>query len=83
MLDETTAGFKVIRWSVALGEQLARHQLPFVSRNMHIVSLRGALQASSMMMVLWRHAPDATTATTKSGATALHLAAKNQVRVLS
>ena len=78
-LEETPSGFKMIRWSVGLGEQLARNQVPFMARALRIESLQGALHASSIMLVLWRSTPGAATATTKEGLTALHLAARHQV----
>ena len=80
-LDRTPLGFGVVRWTLALGEQLARDQMPFMPRPLRIDSLRDALHASSLMLVLWRTAPDATTATLRGGVTALHLAARYQVRL--
>lgn len=79
-VDETPLGFGVVRWTLALGEQLARDQMPFMPRPLRIDSLRDALHASSLMLVLWRTAPDATTATLRGGVTALHLATQYQVR---
>jgi hypothetical protein len=78
-LDKTPLGFKVLRWDLDLGEQLARHQVPFMSRAVRIASLRDALMASSIMMRLWRTNPDAPKAVTKAGVTALHFAVEHQV----
>jgi hypothetical protein len=80
-LDKTALGFKLLRWNLSIGEQLARHQVPFMPRGVRIASVGDALFASSLMMRLWRTNSLAPTATLKGGATALHLAVEHQVRL--
>ena len=83
-LVTTPSGFKALRWNVALGELLAHDSDLFLPREVAITSLRSALRASSMMLVQWRVDPTAVTAKIPAtGETALHVAAKCEVRLNS
>ena len=78
-LVTTPSGFKTTRWSTTLGEMLARDLCPFMPRDVRIESVRGALRASSMMLLLWPKAA-CRAARGACGATALHLAVQHKVR---
>lgn len=80
-LVTTPSGLQALRWNVALGELLAHESDLFLPRAVAITSLRSALRASSMMLVQWRVDPNAIKAKIPStGETALHVAAKCEVR---
>eukprot|EP00892_Ulva_mutabilis_P010180 jgi/Ulvmu1/7534/UM037_0078.1 len=81
-LMTTPSGLKSLRWSVALGEELAHGCFPFMPRQMHIESLRAALRVSSMALVQWRTQANSAEARLSNGGTALHAAVQHEVRLL-
>ena len=76
----TPSGLKTLRWSLALGEELAHGGFPFMPRQMHIESLQAALRVSSMALVQWRTQANSAEARLLDGGTALHAAVKHEVR---
>lgn len=79
-LMTTPSGLKSLRWSLALGEQLAHGSFPFMRRQLHIESLQAALRVSSMALVQWRTQAQSAEARLLDGGTALHAAVKHEVR---
>lgn len=77
----TPSGLKSLRWSVALGEELAHGCFPFMPRQLHIESLKAALRVSSMALVQWRSQANSEEARLPDGGTALHAAVKHEVRL--
>lgn len=75
----TPSGLKTLRWSLALGEELAHGCFPFMPRQMHIESLQAALRVSSMALVQWRTQANSAEARLPDGGTALHAAVKHEV----
>lgn len=75
----TPSGLKSIRWSLALGEELAHGCFPFMPRQLHIESLHAALRVSSMALVQWRTQANSAEARLPDGGTALHAAVKHEV----
>lgn len=75
----TPSGLKSLRWSLALGEELAHGCFPFMPRQLHIESLQAALRVSSMALVQWRTQANSAEARLPDGGTALHAAVKHEV----